>query len=626
MSHMSHVSYIYKTGDIARCFEDGNMQFLGRKDHQVKIRGFRVELGEIEAQLLSHSMIRDGVVLDREDAGGSKYLCAYYVLKNPDEGVDKEELKAHLAKELPEYMIPSYFTPIETIPLTANGKLDRKALPEPGLTVTAENVYAPPENETQEKLVETWSEVLFGKEASHGPIGIDDDFFELGGHSLTAATMVFKIHKTFKVKVPLKQVFMNSTIREFAQYLKKAAGSKFISIEKVEKKEYYKMSSAQKRLFILWQSKIDDITYNMPFFVQLSGEFDTQQMSGTFKKLTGRHESLRTSFMLIGNEPVQKVHDNVEFYIKYYDLTTGGESLPSLNLRYKDFAGWQNRLLRSGGMKKQETYWLKEFERPIPVLKLPLDFPRPAVQHFQGDTVEFELPPDQSDQLKVLARTGKVTMFTLLFTLYNVFLYKLSGQEDIVVGTVVAGRRHADLEKLIGMFVNTLALRNYPTQQMTFGDFLQAVNRRTLEALENQDYQFEDLVEKVLPSRDTGRNPLFDTVFTYTPFEPMPGPGPQPIGKELKASSYDFESTDTRVKFDMVLAAADREKTIHFSIAFSTKLFKKETIQRFSNYFKELISKVLENKKNKLKDFKIYYDLELTNADVYKVVESDFEF
>jgi non-ribosomal peptide synthetase component F len=303
-----------------------------------------------------------------------------------------------------------------------------------------------------------------------------------------------------------------------------------------------------------------------------------------------------------------------------------GERLPSLNLQYKDFAEWQNRLLQPGGMKKQETYWLKEFERPVPVLKLPLDFPRPTEQHFQGDTVEFELPAGQWDQLKVLARTEKVTMFTLLFTLYNVFLFKLSGQEDIVVGTVVAGRRHADLEKIIGMFVNTLALRNYPSHQMTFEDFLQAVTRRTLEALENQDYQFEDLVEKVLPTRDTGRNPLFDTVFTYTPFEPMAGPGPQPEGKELKSSSYDIESTDSRVKFDMVLAAVGREKTVHLSIDFKTKLYKKETIQRFSHYFKELISRVLENKKNKLKDIKIAYHLEFTNADIYESVESDFEF
>ncbi|UCH94150.1 MAG: amino acid adenylation domain-containing protein [Candidatus Aminicenantes bacterium] len=685
-SYRSHTSYIYKTGDYARWLKDGNVEFLGRMDHQVKIRGFRIELGEIESQLLSHEAVEETVVVERKDGTGEKYLCAY-VVAGPVGMPDINELREYLSKTLPDYMIPSYFVQMEKMPITKNGKLDRKALPGPELG--GGKKYVPPRDSVEEKMVELWAKVLFGEDAPHSPIGIDDNFFELGGQSLKATVLVYHSHKVFDVKLSLVQIFKTPTIRGLAEHIKGLTKDKYIMIQPVEKKEYYPLSSAQKRLYILQQSQPDNVFYNMPLVVRLEQGVDTGQVKEAFEKLIKRHESLRTSFMLIGNEPVQCIHDHVEFEIEYFLATEvtentegnfirpfelsrapllragliklpgdgvtpyilmvdnhhivsdgvsndilirefnalyGGESLPCLRLQYKDVAQWQNRQLRSGEVEKQEAYWLKEFKPPIPVLNLPLDFPRPRVQHFKGDMVEFKLSADQSDQLRALAKAGQVTMFTLLFTLYNVFLFKLSGQEDIIVGTVVAGRRHADLESVIGMFVNTLALRNYPSERMTFGNFLQTLNQRTVEALENQDYQFEDLVEKVLPNRDTSRNPLFDVLFTYSAMEPMPLSAPQPGKRELKTSPYDLEVSEGRSKFDMVLEAVDGEGPIHFTIGYCVELFKKETLERFTNYFKEVVSAVLQNKEIELKDIKISHALELTDSRVYENIEEHLEF
>ncbi|MCP4158035.1 MAG: hypothetical protein GY757_60565, partial [bacterium] len=175
--------------------------------------------------------------------------------------------------------------------------------------------------------------------------------------------------------------------------------------------------------------------------------------------------------------------------------------LPPLRIQYKDYSQWQHSEKEKGNIKNQETYWLKQFEDEIPVLELPLDYPRPAIQSFEGDSVNFALTGDETKALKMMALSTGTTVFMVLLSVYNTLLAKLGNPEDIIVGTPVAGRRHADLEKIIGMFVNTLALRNFPEGEKTFNEFLTEVKGRTLDAFENQEYQFEELVDKVSVNR-----------------------------------------------------------------------------------------------------------------------------
>ncbi|MCP5053521.1 MAG: AMP-binding protein, partial [bacterium] len=269
-------SSLYNTGDLARWLKDGNIEFLGRMDQQVKLRGFRIELQEIENRLLKHNEIKEAVVIDREKEDGDKYLCAYIVAGRKARGrhcrdktpiyrvrdtLDTLTLRDYLAGVLPGYMIPSYFVNLDKIPLTPNGKIDRKALPDPGDTVGDGALYTAPGNNVEKQLVTIWSEVLA---AESGKLGIDANFFQLGGHSLKATILVSKIHKKLAIKFPLGEVFNTPTIRGQALYIKKAAKDKYASLEALEKRAYYALSSAQKRLYFLQQLDPQSTAYNMP--------------------------------------------------------------------------------------------------------------------------------------------------------------------------------------------------------------------------------------------------------------------------------------------------------------------------------------------------------------------------
>ncbi|MCX6579065.1 MAG: amino acid adenylation domain-containing protein [Candidatus Aminicenantes bacterium] len=662
---------LYKTGDLTRWLPDGNIEFLGRIDLQVKIRGYRIELEEIEKRLLTHGNIKEAVVLAKEDIDGEKYLAAYFVSNGDLSG---SELREHLLKDLPDYMIPSYFVRLEKIPLASNGKVDRRALPRPGLK--AGESYNAPENEIEKKLVELWSEIL-GRDALHRSqlqlmIGIDDNFFELGGHSLKATILASKIHKAFHVSVPLAEIFKTPTIRGLANYFKAAVKDRYVSIEPVEKKAYYALSSAQKRLYILHQMDEQGVGYNIPAFSILEGEIDKDRLEQTLKLLISRHESLRTSFHIINDEPAQRIHDEVAFEIEQFDLAAKdakdredfhhssfigtpnhfirafdlskapllrvgllkendyrhilmvdmhhiisdgtsmaivvkdfmalyrgeGGDLSELRVQYKDFSEWQNSEKQKESIKRQDEFWLTEFAGEMPVLQLPTDYTRPSVQSFEGGSIPFEIDKEAAGVLKKLGLESDVTMYMILLAIYDVFLSKLTVQEDIIVGSPIAGRRHADLEKIIGMFVNTLALRNYPSGEKKFTDFLGEVKERTLNAFENQENRYEDLVDRVVMNRDVSRNPLFDTMFA------LQNTGSQEIeipGLKLAPCAYENKTS----KFDLVLTAVEVEDILQLTFEYCTKLFRADTIGRFITYFKKIVNSIIKDKDRKISDFEI---------------------
>jgi amino acid adenylation domain-containing protein/non-ribosomal peptide synthase protein (TIGR01720 family) len=670
---------IYRTGDLARWLPDGNLEFLGRVDHQVKIRGFRIELGEIENQLLKHEMIRESAVIIREDKSGDKYLCAYIAAEPPRRDLQKgaqaagseydilvksegaSVLRDYLSHRLPEYMIPSFFVFLEEIPLTPNGKVDRKALPEPGLVEPGKD-HTPPRDELEERLLEIWAEVL-GLEKD--TIGIDSNFFESGGHSLKATILSSRIHKELHVKLPLEDIFKRPSIRGLAENIRGSAEAVFISIPPVEKKEYYKLSPAQQRLYFLHQLDPGNKGYNIPALLLLEGELDREKLQQTLKKLIKRHESLRSSFQLIDDEPVQKIHGDVNFEIACDDLTAKtredtqrenneihhssfiihhlfirpfdlsqapllrvelkkiqekkyllmvdmhhiitdgtsmgiflkefmqlyhGEELPPLTRQYKDFFLWQHHIKEKEIM---EAYWINQFQGEIPVLNLPLDYPRPRVQSFKGRQINFTLGEEETQALKELAAQENVTLFMVLLGVFNILLAKLSRQEDIVVGTPIEGRRHAELRDILGMFVNTLALRSFPIGERPFLQFLQDVREMTLKAFENQEYPFEDLVEAIHVERILNRNPLFDVMFALQNID-IPGieiPG-------LKLTPLDDE--EKSAKFDLSLTGMESNGILAFTWLYCCELFSKETIERFSHYFRAIIASVLKNREQKI--------------------------
>jgi len=644
---------LYKTGDLGRWLENGTIDFFGRKDSQVKIRGFRIELGEIETQLLHYNGIKEAAVLVREDTGGNKYLCAYLV---PGEQCDIPGLRAFLPGVLPYYMVPDYFVELERMPLTANGKINRQALPIPG-TGAEDSRYTAPRDEMEAALVGIWSEVLGIPGKS---IGIDSNFFEMGGQSLKATVLLTRIHKELNVKLPLTTLFNTPHIRELARHIRQGSQREFAAIAPVEVRDYYELSPAQKRLYILQQIDPAGIGYNIFGALRLEGALDYHRLEWSFHRLIQRHESLRTSFHLLDGTPVQRIGQKKGFGIENYQLhpeatkndidhmfkdfirpfdlayapllrvgliktspdghillvdmhhiVSDGvsqdilvndfmalyreEQLPALRIQYKDYSRWQAVVNKQdkGIFHRREAYWLGQFADEVPVLHLPADYNRPALQDFKGNIVKFKVGKEEAQVLHRLALEEDATLYMVLLSLFTVLLAKLGNQEDIVVGTPVAGRSHADSQQVIGFFVNTLALRNQPSGEKTFREFLREVRHNTLKAFENQDYPFEELVEKVLIKRDASRNPLFDVMFAFQNMEQttMAIPG-------LKLAPYEFDSHIS--KFDITFNGTEGPDQVDFGVEYCVKLFTAETIRRFINYFLHLVGSLAQNPDTRL--------------------------
>ncbi|MCP4218147.1 MAG: hypothetical protein GY765_26150, partial [bacterium] len=313
------------------------------------------------------------------------------------------------------------------------------------------------------------------------------------------------------VALPLAEIFKAPTVKGLAQYIKTASESRYTSIEPTEKKEYYPASSPQRRLYILQQMETDNTAYNMPAEIPLEEEMDKGELEAAFQKLIARHESLRTSFHIINDSPVQRIHDKWDFSIddfkatekeagtllnqftRPFDLSKApllrvglveiepsqrrvlfidmhhiisdgtsqevlqkeftalrdGNPLPPIKLQYKDYSEWLHREERQEFVKRQESYWINRFSDELPVLDIPTDYPRPLIQSFEGAAVSFELSHSESSTLKQVAGEAGATMYMVVLALYSILLSKLSGQEDIIVGTPIAARRHDDLQNII---------------------------------------------------------------------------------------------------------------------------------------------------------------------------------
>lgn len=259
-----------------------------------------------------------------------------------------------------------------------------------------------------------------------------------------------------------------------------------------------------------------------------------------------------------------------------------GEELPALKFQYKDYSHWQNSDSQQAIKRSQEEYWLKRFEGELPVLNLPTDFSRPVMQSHEGVTVRFTLSKEETAQLKSLVEENSLTLYMSVLSVYTILLSKLSGQEDIIVGTPIAGRNHIDLENIVGMFVNTLAIRNEVRGSDSIKDYLRKLKQNTLASFENQDYQFEDLVDKVSVARDISRNPVFDVMFNLQNQSDFAG--------DLSGfNDTEYVHRPGVSKFYMTLTATDYREQILLSFQYCTRLFTPETIERFIAYFKQVV-------------------------------------
>ncbi|GAA0555796.1 non-ribosomal peptide synthetase [Chitinophaga japonensis] len=639
---------MYKTGDIARWTPDGNIEFLGRNDHQVKIRGYRIETGEIERVLQQYAGVREALVTTWEPASGEKELVSYLVW---EESPDEPGLRAWLELRLPRYMHPVHYIALDRLPLTGNGKVDRRQLPAPALHARSRQ-YEGPRNEAQQQLIAIWEEILQRRE-----IGIHDNFFDLGGHSLKGMRMLWRLRQEFDVDIPFHELFSYPTVNTLSTLLSAGARQPVLPLEPVPRKDKYHLSHAQRRLWVLDHLEESATAYNILTGYELEGEMDRTMLETAFTKLVHRHEILRTVFIsdeegqwqhirpaaesacgllfmdLTMYEPAAKtrrleslraaerdfrfdleqgplfrVHlvrlnaarhillinfhhiiaDGWSMEVLRNDLEQlyAGATLPPLPVQYKDYADWHNRLLAADEVHGR--YWKEQLAGGVPLLELPADYTRPPVKTYHGAVSSAWLDNTVYAGLRSCLQESKgSSMFMLLVAGLKALFYRYTGQEDIVVGTPVAGRDHEYLSGQIGFYVNTLVLRTRFNGTGTFQELLEQVREVMLHAYAHQAYPFDKLVEDMDLAADRSRTPLFDIMVSYTRL--APAEESSEAGPVLQVTEHSTGQT-TVSKFDMTVHFTEHTDGIHVSVTYNTGIFKKERITRMLEHLQELFT------------------------------------
>lgn len=523
-------------------------------------------------------------------------------------------------------------------------------------TLLLDSEYIAPTDQTEQHLAEIWCKLLGYKK-----IGINDNFFELGGDSLKATLMSGEIFKRFNTRLSIKTIIKGATIRQIAVNIKGQKHDIYSNIKITERCEYYELSSAQRRLFFLQQLFPESTVYNIPQAFIIKGRVDLEKIQFIFSSLVKRHDSFRTRLIMLNDTPVQIVERDCDFkistrqisednitsellkeikpfkldqapllrvsllqlseneYILFIDghhIIGDGFSnsilygeflkllqhndLPVLKLQYKDFAIWQNSNIYKEMRDDQRKFWVDRLNN-IPILNLPYDYKRANIQTNAGERIYFKIDKDVYELLKKIEITKSFTLFNICISAYYILLYKLSGQDDIIVGTSVFGRNHPDFEKIIGMFVNTIPLRNFPSGDKVLLSFIEEVQENNMNYFDNQEYQYEDLVSELVSGYDTNRNPLFDVFFSFL----VGGPNDNyETNSELKISNYEMPKTTSM--FDLTLSGQTAGEELVFFIEYSKELFSKESIETYIIYYKKILSTIACNVEMNIANISIY--------------------
>jgi amino acid adenylation domain-containing protein len=668
---------LYKSGDLARFLPDGQIDFIGRTDHQVKVRGYRIELGEIEVVLSEHHCVREAVVIAREDVPGERRLVAY-VLADDTHSTTATELRAFLKQKLPDYMVPSAFVIIDSMPLTATGKLDRNALPAPEQAQPKlSQAYLAPRTPIEEILAAIW-EQFFRVDR----VGVHDDFFDLGGHSLLATQVVSRIRNTLGVDLPLRALFETHTIAGLADRIEEAIkneqGPQAPPIEAVSHNDGIPLSFAQQRLWFLDQFEPGSPLYNIHTAVSINGPLNVTVLEQSLGEILRRHEILRTTFNIVGGQVVQTIHPTSEWRLTVIDLRENGASerdykaaklateeaqqpfdlavgplvrtkllrlgeedyrllltmhhivsdgwsmgifvrellalyeaysdrwtspLKELPIQYADFAVWQREWLQGEALERQLDYWKEQLAGSLPVLDLPTDRPRPPVQTYEGAHETALLPESLNEGLKELSRREGATLFMTLLAAFSALLHRYSGQQEILIGTPIANRNRAEIEGLIGFFVNTVVMKVDLMGEPSFKELVGRVREVALEAYAHQDLPFEKLVEELNPARDMSHTPLFQIMFD------LQNALIQPI--ELRELSLTPVPVDNKTaKFDLTLTLAEAENGLVGSLEYNTDLFDAATIRRMLGHFETLLESIIADPAQRISELQLLTEAE----------------
>ncbi|SFW81921.1 non-ribosomal peptide synthetase [Chitinophaga sancti] len=647
---------VYRSGDLVKQQDDAIL-FIGRIDQQTKLRGFRIEPEEIALQLRSCPGIQNAVVIVKNPADADKYLQAFYTVKQGT-ALTTRELNHFLSGRLPSYMIPSEFTVLDAIPLTSNGKIDyRKLAKLPAGAPVAKDSVTTATTATERKIEAIWSSLLKTEKPD-----IHQNLFECGGHSLTATVLAVRLQQAFRTALPLSVVFRHPTIAGLATWIDSSGNvlqRSDYKINRSRKQSWYPLSFSETMVYVHQNSTQHNHSYQSLFPMLLEGFPDIAQLRLALQALVQRHEIFRTAYLLHKGTPVKRIAENVEMPLFYnegdledipavvqqlrasynleqpplfraallkiasgkYFLALANHHIISdgitetlfmqeisqlyqrvqlqpVRLQHRDYVQWQQQQWASGYYRSGERYWLEHLQGTLPVLSLPCDFQRPPHITFDGYTVTVTTDPLLTRRLQGFAASGHTSLFIVLFSAYTALLHKYTDQEDIIVGVPMANRMHADLQEIMGMFVNMIPWRSYPQPGKQFSAYLQEIKATAAAVYQHQDYPFEKLVNALQLKKDTSRNPLFDTIFA------LHNTGmPLPDINGLHISPYPV--TDNATKVDLTVEVLEYNAELKISFKYSTALFKETTIQRMAGHYIQLLTDIVSHPDKQLREMNL---------------------
>jgi len=564
-------------------------------------------------------------------------------------------------------MVPSAVIPLAKMPLNANGKIDRLALPKPDDVRGVAREAVAPRTPSEEVVAAIWAEVL-----KRNDLGVEDNFFEIGGHSLLATQIASRLREHFGIPVAVRAVFESPSIAELARRMDTARreeqGLLPPPIKPVPRTGEMPLSYAQERLWVLDQIEPNNPLYNIPRALRLRGPLQVDALERAINEIVHRHESQRTSFTKAGDHPVQVIAPSVALSldvqgltslpaehreaearrlamaesVRPFDLTKaplvramlvriGPEDhvlqltmhhiisdawsagiflqeltalyesfragrpspLPELKVQYADYAAQERDWLQGKVLETQLAFWRDQLKGLPSVIELPLDRPRPQARTFAGDCEMLHIPAEKLAGIKALAQDEGATLFMALMALYQAMLSKYSGDEQIVVGTDLANRTMPETERMIGFFINLLAVRLDLSGNPTFRELLARAREGLLESYAHQEVPFPKIVQEVQPERSSTHNPIVQVLFVM---QNIPRAKRELAGLQVEP----FDVPVTTSKFDMALFVSERPDGLMGYWVYSTELFDRATIQRMLGHYANLLDGAVANPDTRL--------------------------
>ncbi|MBN6037309.1 non-ribosomal peptide synthetase [Amycolatopsis sp. 195334CR] len=627
---------LYKTGDLVRWLPNGEVEYLGRTDLQVKIRGQRVELGEVEAALSSYPGVVRSLVVAREHAVGQKYLVGFYV---GEQEFDEQDLKQWMRKKLPESVVPARVLRITDIPVTPSGKLDARRLPETDFGAGEGAEYVAPVSEFELKLCGIWSQVL---EVAPDRIGVHDDFFALGGDSIRAMALAQAITTGFGQGLGVATVLQHTTLAAQAEHIQAASLDHSAWTPLPAAAENPPVSLAQERLLFIDDFEGGTAAYNIPFVLRLPVEH-RDAVPSALGALVRRHPALHTLlktdeqgvrrqfpsptaefrvlFSTVDSRAeldevlvrhaahVFRLHEELpiraelvefdgELYLSVvvhhtcfdgwsWDLfrrelaaLLDGAELGPLRGTYGDFAVWQRQYLTGRRLSALTEFWtgaLGGFE----TIGLPLDHPRPPRFDYRGRELEFELDARTTEALRELARTARVSLYSVLLGAWCVMLNLYTGQHDLVIGTPSANRGRPEFDRTIGFFANLLALRVRIDPAATVPAYVRSVGEAVVAAQVHGELPFEQLVKELAVEKDPSRHPILQLNFTL-----------QNVSDHTSAlTEYKPDAGGwTTTKFDLSATLTETATGLAGNLTYAAALFDDTSASGFIATFKHVLA------------------------------------